>query len=113
MTIKMIARVINDALGHTDKTTRLAILAELIKIVEAWEPGKFLDGRRLIRSEIPPRKPEHEFKALVVQIFVRDIVNQNSPKDAERILFAHQSHGKGSGLLSDYLKILPSVKIID
>jgi hypothetical protein len=41
--------------------------------------------------------------SLVIQVLVRDIVNDHAPAQAAEILFAHQPLGHGSGLLGDYL----------
>jgi hypothetical protein len=46
-------------------------------------------------------------KSLVVQVFVRHIRNNHSPKDAAGILFVEHPHGDGSGSLGDYLDDLP------
>ena len=45
--------------------------------------------------------------SLVVQVLVRRIRNNHSPKDAAQILFARHPHGSGSGELRDYLEGLP------
>jgi hypothetical protein len=42
-------------------------------------------------------------KSLVVQVFVRDITNDHSKKDAADILFVEHRHGTGSGWLPDYI----------
>lgn len=42
-------------------------------------------------------------KSLVVQVFVRDIVNNHSPERGQEILFSHHQHGNGSGDLRDYI----------
>lgn len=47
-------------------------------------------------------------KSLLVQVFVRDIMNNHSPENAGHILFAHHRYGNGSGDLIDYLRNLPS-----
>jgi hypothetical protein len=41
--------------------------------------------------------------SLVVQVFVRNITRDHSPKDASKLLFAHHKYGAGSGDLGDYL----------
>lgn len=46
---------------------------------------------------------EMRLKSLVVQVFTRDITNNNSPEDARDILFAHHRNGTGSGDLLDYI----------
>jgi hypothetical protein len=46
-------------------------------------------------------------KSLLVQVFVRNITNNHSPKDAAHILFAQHDYGHGSGMLQDYLDDLP------
>jgi hypothetical protein len=46
-------------------------------------------------------------KSLVVQVFVRDITNNNSAKNAGKILFAQHQHGRGSRCLGDYIDDLP------
>lgn|SRR5262249_29913502 len=48
-------------------------------------------------------------RSLVVQVFVRRIRNNHSPKDAAQILFARHPHGSGSGELRDYLEGLPGL----
>jgi hypothetical protein len=42
-------------------------------------------------------------KALLVQMFVRSIVNNHSPETAAALLFGHHQFGTGSGVLQDYL----------
>ena len=42
-------------------------------------------------------------KSLVIQVFVRDVANNHSPKDAASILFTEHPYGTGSRLLKDYL----------
>ena len=42
-------------------------------------------------------------KSLIVQVFVRNIRNNHSPKDAGKLLFVGHRYGTGSGLLADYL----------
>src|SRR5262249_18161540 len=49
-------------------------------------------------------------KSLVVQVFVRSVTNNHSPKDAAHILFATHAYGRGSGLLQDYLSNLSMEK---
>jgi hypothetical protein len=45
-------------------------------------------------------------KALVVQVFVRDIANNHSREEAADLLFGAQRYGTGSGCLGDYLENL-------
>jgi hypothetical protein len=42
-------------------------------------------------------------KALLIQIFVRNITGNNSPADAAKLLFSRQRFGTGSGELLDYI----------
>lgn len=42
-------------------------------------------------------------KAVLVQVFVRDITNNNSSSDAAELLFASQRYGAGSGRLLEYI----------
>jgi len=49
-------------------------------------------------------------KSLLVQVFVRDITNNNSEKDAAAILFADHRYGTGSGQLLDYISDLPGLR---
>jgi hypothetical protein len=51
------------------------------------------------------------FKSLVLQVFARDIINNHSPENAARILFAEHRNGHGSGYLPDYLNHLPGIKV--
>lgn len=59
----------------------------------------------------PPLEPIHEAMAAMVQVLVRGITNNNSPENAARLLFRHQSLGQGSRYLSDYLDGLPGVSL--
>jgi hypothetical protein len=49
-------------------------------------------------------------ESLLVQVLVRDIVNNHSPEDAARFLLAEHPHGTGSGLLQDYLPVVKRQK---
>jgi hypothetical protein len=42
-------------------------------------------------------------KALLIQVFVRNITNSHSAEDAAKLLFARQRYGTGSGELRDYV----------
>lgn len=46
-------------------------------------------------------------KALLIQVFVRNITNNHSPDDAAELLFSRQRFGTGSGVLLDYIGDLP------
>lgn len=46
-------------------------------------------------------------KALLIQVFAREIRNSRSPDDAAELLFARQRFGTGSGELLDYIDDLP------
>jgi hypothetical protein len=50
-----------------------------------------------------PRNATARLKSLLVQVFVRDIANNHSPKEAAKILFAEHCFGNGSRRLGDYL----------
>jgi hypothetical protein len=52
-------------------------------------------------------------KSLVVQVFVRSISNNHSPKEAAEILFAPHPHGSGSRVLEDYLRRLPKRALVE
>jgi hypothetical protein len=43
-------------------------------------------------------------KSLLLQVFVRDIRNNNDPDIAKAILFAEHPHGNASGRLRDYMR---------
>jgi hypothetical protein len=49
-------------------------------------------------------------KSLMVQVFVRDIVNNHHPDRGKSLLLAHHPHGNGSGDLEDYLASARIVK---
>jgi hypothetical protein len=42
-------------------------------------------------------------KALLIQVFVRNITNSHHPDDAAKLLFARQRYGTGSRELRDYI----------
>jgi hypothetical protein len=42
-------------------------------------------------------------KALLIQVFVRNITNNHSAEDAAKLLFARQRFGTGNGELRDYI----------
>lgn len=51
------------------------------------------------------------FKSLVIQVFLRNITNNNSREDAAKILFMGHRNGTGSGWLPDYLDGLPAIEV--
>jgi hypothetical protein len=53
------------------------------------------------------RGAKMRLKALLIQIFARDITNNHHPDDAAKLLFAHQRFGTGGCELLDYIDDLP------
>lgn len=112
------AAVIADLFRLVPVEQRAAVLALAVKNEEAERRDRFkpiniddisLDCERREPNTIPPRALNTIFRleALVIQVFVRNIVADSSPEDAAAILFARQPHGHGSGFLTDYLDGLP------
>jgi hypothetical protein len=52
-----------------------------------------------------------EAKSLLIQVLVRNIVNNASPERAAEVLFHEHRNGTGSGWLPDYLDGLPGIKV--
>ena len=108
------AEVIKEVLRLVPMDRRAAVLALAAKNEEAereeWERSagalKFVDLTEDYKNS-PGIRHWHtimRLKSLVVQVFVRRITNNHSPKDAAQILFASHPYGTGSGELRDYLE---------
>jgi hypothetical protein len=108
------AEVVADLLHHVppDKRADVLELATKNEQAEALERevnGEIMFGITFVnfgRLDEPGQRHWNaieRLKSLLVQIFVRDITNNNSRQDAARILFVHHRHGTGSRLLEDYL----------
>jgi hypothetical protein len=105
--------IINDLLRRAPRELRAEILAQAVKCEAANKKEYELNAGFVVinASEVsldtPGLRNWHtimRLKSLVVQIFVRNIHNNHSPKEAAKILFAQHAFGTGSGRLEDYLK---------
>ena len=102
------AETIQDLLYLVPREDRAAVLAEATRIVAEDNERDPLRGMSL--EEIPLCDPYRTMplKSHVVLMFTRDITNNHSPLDADKLLFM-QHRGPGSGRLLDYIGDLPSV----
>jgi hypothetical protein len=110
------AEVIGHLLYRVPEDRRAAVLALAIKNEEGKRKERETNGGLqyvdLAKNDTPGLRHWHtimKLESLVVQMFVRRIRNNHSPKDAARILFASHRYGSGSGELRDYLDGLPGL----
>lgn len=122
--IAVAAEVLEDFLHLVEPDKRLAVLTMAVVKEEAaiekrgknglldWLP---MDEDSMAAYRASPGWRYHnriqKFKSLIIQVFTRDITNDNSPEGAARLLFMHHANGNGSGWLPDYLDGLPALKI--
>jgi hypothetical protein len=107
------AEVIADVLYRVPADKRAEVLALATKNEEADRREREANGDGRLRyidmskwgTMPPPTRNDAitRLQSLIVQVFVRDIANNHSPKHARDILFVGHPHGTGSGLLEDYL----------
>jgi hypothetical protein len=110
------AEVVSDMLSLMEPEQRLSVLhlATEREEKEADEREKAAPGLVFITFDEASLQQcckhwnvKMRLRSLIVQVFVRRIRNNHSPKDAAKILFARHRHGNGSGELGDYIDDLP------
>jgi hypothetical protein len=108
------AEIIGDTLQHAPAEKRADILALAVKNEVAQRSAPpFLTLADLVNMDTPGVRHWNailRLKGLLVQVFVRNITNNNSAEDAAKILFAWHRYGTGSGDLADYIDELPRPK---
>jgi hypothetical protein len=109
------AVIIEDLLHSVPPEQRAEVLALAVKKEEANRKEREKHGGIIIWDAAEMLAKMHtdpgirhwnaimRLKSLIVQVLVRNISNNHSPRDAARLLFAPHRHGHGSGLLQDYL----------
>jgi hypothetical protein len=105
------AEVIEDLLYLVPGDLRAEVLALAVKNEETARKERETSGRfKLVPFADLAQSPglQHwdvimRLKSLLVQVFVRNITNNHSKKDAADILFVEHRHGTGSGWLPDYI----------
>jgi hypothetical protein len=110
------SEIIADALHHVAPADRIKVLRLAVQNEETARADREKHGglHFMLMEAFTTAAPDIKhlnaimrLKSLLVQVFVRDITNDNSPERAAEILFAHHRYGMGSGDLSDYLDNLP------
>lgn len=102
------ADTVNDLLCLIPTDKRQEVLAQAEKLcAETLESyGKIISLADLTFRSL---RNKEKFMSHVIHTFARDIINNNSPADADKILFM-QHDGPGSGRLWDYIHDLPSLQ---
>lgn len=97
---------IEDAMYSIPREQRLEVLAEVTKRVTAYlarPPFKAYTAAELFAMGVRSQKGVEIVKSRIIQRLVRDITNENHPRDAARILFMQHRDGTGSGCTLDYI----------
>jgi hypothetical protein len=104
------AEVIKDMLYLVPPDQRMEVLTLAVKHEEAdrterkaHEGFAAVDFANLDTPGLRHWHAIQRLQSLVVQVFARRISDNNSPAEAAKILYAQHRHGRGSGLLEDYL----------
>jgi hypothetical protein len=105
------AEIIADILHHVPPAKRTQVLALASKNEEIEAQKRKANHGKLTYVDmskwdaIPPARNNTitRLQSLLIQVFVRDIINNHSPENARDILFVEHPHGTGSRLLEDYL----------
>jgi len=119
--IETAAVVIEHLLRLVDPEKRAAVLAKAIAAEDADREERQAAGGRikfLSFSEestakwlaSPAMRNWHDimaFKARLAYVFIRNIRNNHSPKDAAKLLFERHRMAPGSGYLEEYIDDLP------
>jgi hypothetical protein len=95
---------------HRLSTLRLALEKEQAATAERTKNGGFVVRKFSLENLKPALKhwnTKMRLRSLVIQAFVRQITNNNSPEHASELLFSHHRYGMGSGDLDDYIDDLP------
>ena len=96
------AEIVKNTLFRAHPDRRAEILALAVQNEEAARRDRAANGPFKIRgfADIDLNTPGHRhchvilrLKSLLVQVFVRDVTNTNSPAEAVDLLFAHQRFG--------------------